>query len=376
MCPLHGPSAAQRPAQGVEIHGWGLHVGIARLLLTPQRRVLIEALAFLFVGAEVLADPCPQLGAGGGTSLAEVHQIAAASHALNLHLAERAALTSAWGDCGHASHAQNGQLRAMSEERAVLRVLQLSDPHLLADPRGRCRGRVAMGALHHAWQQALAQLGQPPDLLLISGDLCQDESLGGYVHLRELLELWGVPAALLPGNHDHPGLMRAALGRQAWIAPAVVPLAGWQLLLLNSHRPGSVAGWLDAPQLAWLQCQLQVASAPVLVALHHPPVPIGSPELDAIALRQPERLWPALLASAQVRGVVFGHVHQHWHGQAPREGGGSLPLWACPSTLAAFSAVQPCPLGRPDWPGGRLIELSPDGVVHTRLLRWPHSQGS
>ena len=37
-------------------------------------------------------------------------------------------------------------------------VLQLSDPHLLADPHGRCRGRVALEALRHGWQQACAQL--------------------------------------------------------------------------------------------------------------------------------------------------------------------------------------------------------------------------
>ena len=97
----------------------------------------------------------------------------------------------------------------------VIRVLQLSDPHLLADPRGLCRGRPALGCLRHGWSEALRQRGQRPDLLLISGDLCQDESLGGYVRLREWLEQavlpLGVAVALLPGNHDHPGLLRCAL---------------------------------------------------------------------------------------------------------------------------------------------------------------------
>ncbi|MFM2173882.1 MAG: hypothetical protein RLZZ54_1809 [Cyanobacteriota bacterium] len=258
----------------------------------------------------------------------------------------------------------------------VLRVLQLSDPHLLADPRGRCRGVMALKALEQAWCQALLQLGQPPDLLLISGDLCQDESLGGYVRLRELLEAWAVPTALLCGNHDNPGLLRAALGRRAWIAPAVVPLAGWQVILLSSHRSGAVAGWLDQVQLAWLWRQLQAGEGPALVALHHPPLPIGSPELDRIALQEPERLLSPLLASPRVAGVVFGHVHQHWQGALERPGGAALPLWACPSTLAAFSAVQPCPLGHADWPGGRLLLLGADGTVTTRLLRWPPAQAA
>ena len=258
-----------------------------------------------------------------------------------------------------------------------MRVLQLSDPHLLADPQGRCRGRLALACLDHGWRQALAQLGSAPDLLLISGDLCQDESWGGYGRLREwLAEVvapLGIPAALLPGNHDHPFLLRAALGRSAALAPAAVPLGPWTLLLLSSHRPGAVAGWLETGQLDWLRQQLAQAPGPALVALHHPPVAIGGDSpLDAIALQAPQALLELLLAQPRVRGLVFGHIHQHWQGQLARPAGEApLLLWGCPSTLAAFSAVQPCPLGRPHWPGGRLLELGAAGAIHTRLLRWP-----
>ena len=259
-----------------------------------------------------------------------------------------------------------------------MRVLQLSDPHLLADPGGRCRGRVALDGLKHGWRQALVQLGQAPDLLLISGDLCQDESWGGYVRLRDWLvaevDPLGVPVALLPGNHDHLGMLRACLGRGvAALAPGILGLGPWQVLLLSSHRPGAVEGWIEPAQLAWLEAQLAVACAPLLVALHHPPLAIGGGSfLDGLALQRPEPFLRLLLACQQVRGVVFGHIHQHWQGQLERPGGGPpLPLWGCPSTLAAFEAVQPCPLGRPDWPGGRLLELGPCGEITTRLLRWP-----
>ena len=259
-----------------------------------------------------------------------------------------------------------------------MRVLQLSDPHLLADPHGRCRGVEALAHLHQAWRQALAQMaGESPDLLLLSGDLCQDESWGGYVRLREFLEQrvapLGVPVALLPGNHDHLALLRAGLGRAAAIAPALLPLGAWHLLLLSSHRAGAVAGWIEPRQLAWLVAQLQQGSGPVLVALHHPPLALGGGSfLDALALQQPQQLLAPLLASPRVRGVVFGHIHQHWQGSLERPGGGEpLPLWGCPSTLAPFEAVQPCPLGRPDWPGGRLLDLGAGGEISTRLLRWP-----
>ena len=259
-----------------------------------------------------------------------------------------------------------------------MRVLQLSDPHLLADPRGRCRGRDPLAQLHHGWHQALAQLAAPPDLLLISGDLCQDESWGGYVQLRRFLAASvapaGIPVALLPGNHDHPALLQAVLARSgAALAPALVPLGPWDLLLLSTHRPAAVEGWIEHGQLAWLARQLASGEGPLLVALHHPPVLLGSGSaLDALALQRPERLLELLLASERVRGVVFGHIHQHWQGGLDRPAGGApLLLLGCPSTLAAFNAVQPCPLGRPDWPGGRLLELGATGVIRTRLLRWP-----
>jgi Icc protein len=105
-------------------------------------------------------------------------------------------------------------------------------------------------------------------------------------------------------------------------------------------------------------------------------VPIGSAELDRIALQEPEQLLQPLLASPRVAGVVFGHVHQHWYGALERSSGAALPLWACPSTLAAFKAVLPCPLGHADWPGARLLLLGADGGVTTRLLRWPPARAA
>jgi Icc protein len=254
----------------------------------------------------------------------------------------------------------------------VIRVLQLSDPHLVADPIGQYRQRQPRACLVHAWQQALDQLSCRPDLVLITGDLCQDESWSGYAQLRDLLDAWAVPAALLPGNHDHPLLLHAALGRRVPVAPVALPLGTWTLLLLSTHRAGAVEGWIEPAQLLWLEQQLACAQGPLLVALHHPPLPIGSVALDRIALRSPQPILKALLASTWVRGVVFGHVHQHWQGQLPRAGSApTLPFWAAPSTLAAFEAVQPCPLAKAHWPGGRLLNLAEDGSLVSRLLRWP-----
>jgi Icc protein len=261
-----------------------------------------------------------------------------------------------------------------------MRILQLSDPHLLADPNGLCRGRPSLALLKHALAATLAQLAQdgtPPDRLLLSGDLCHDESWGGYARLRDLLAHDpSLPAAaLLPGNHEHLLRLRAALGRQAVLAPARLPLGqgpgSWRLLLLDSHCPGRVGGRLGASQLAWLDRELLQAGddgAWVLLAVHHPPGPIGDALLDTIALEDGDALLTLLAERPAARGLVFGHVHQHWQGWLP--GPAARPLLGCPSTLCPFPPVQPCPLGRPNDPGGRLLELEASGEIRHRLLRW------
>ena len=254
-------------------------------------------------------------------------------------------------------------------------VLQLSDPHLLADPAGSYRGVVPLRQLGHGLAEALAQLARPPDLLLISGDLCQDESLAGYRLLRELLAPTAIPLALLPGNHDNPALLGKAFGATASLAPAALDLGGWRLLLLSSHCPGNAAGAVDPLQLEWLRQQLAGQDIPTWVALHHPPQPIGIASLDAIALQQPEPLLELLASHGAVKGLLFGHVHQHWQGALV--GRPEVPLLACPSTLCAFPASQPCPLGRPQDPGGRWLELGPEGSWSQGLLRWsPPVSGS
>ena len=253
-----------------------------------------------------------------------------------------------------------------------MRLLQLSDPHLLADPRGRYRQREPLRQL----EAALAEAAHVPhDLLLISGDLCQDETWQGYVRLRELLERRAVPApvALLPGNHDHPALLRAALGRTALIAPAVVEHGGCRLVLLDSHRAGCTGGWLGPRQLSWLGRQLGLApDVPTVVALHHPPLPIGDAGMDAIGLHDGPALLERLSLVPGLRAVLFGHVHQHWQGWMPDRAAPLEPamLLGCPSTLCPFGPVQPCPLGRPADPGGRWLELAAPGALEQRLLRW------
>ena len=252
-----------------------------------------------------------------------------------------------------------------------MRVVQLSDPHLVASPTGLVRGRPA---LSH-WQRGLKEaLLHRPDLLLISGDCCHDESWNGYANLRDSLA--ALPAntgvAVMPGNHDHPLRLQAALGRRATLAPATLARGQWSLILLSSHTSGRTDGAVGDQQRRWLAEKLQTAEQEgrfIVIGLHHPPLRIGEPSWDEIGLRDAESLQQILGPIKTLRGVLVGHLHQHWQGSLPRRP--DVPVMACPSTLCAFEALQPCPLGRAQDPGGRLIDLDSQGSITTSLLRWP-----
>ena len=259
-----------------------------------------------------------------------------------------------------------------------MRLLQISDPHLVADPRGLCRGRQPLQQLRRGLELALSGDHGPIDQLLLSGDLCHDESWQGYCRLRDLLQAWDLPAAFAPGNHDHPQRLRAALARHGSIAPARLSCGSGDLLLLDSHLAASDAGQLGARQLAWLAAQLlQRDGRALLVALHHPPVAIGDPLLDTMALRDGPELLALLRPVAELKAVLFGHIHQHWQGDLPGRAAGLLPvpLLGCPSSLCSFAAVQPCPLGRAEQLGMRLLTIDGAGRFSHALLRW-HPDGA
>jgi len=250
-----------------------------------------------------------------------------------------------------------------------MRILQLSDPHLVAADQGLVRGRPALAHFERALQLGGAL---NPDLVLVTGDLCQDESWGGYARLRRVLSQHvRCSVALLPGNHDHPLLLDAVLGRRWTTAPADLLVQGVRVLLLSSHRVGSAAGVLGSLQLHWLAQRLRCSERrdlPLVVTLHHPPIAIGDASMDAIRLLDQACLEELLRPHRALRAVLFGHIHQHWQGSLPMRP--DVLLLGCPSTLCSFKAVQPCPLGRADDPGGRLLELTADGAIQHRVLRW------
>lgn len=247
----------------------------------------------------------------------------------------------------------------MSPDSTPLRVLQISDTHLFADPAATLYGVNTRETLQRLLDKAVRQ--PRPDLVLATGDLVHDQP-AAYPVLAEMLRQLGAPVAAIAGNHDDAGELRAIQASGLYVG-GMQRLDGWRILLLNTQETGKVSGHLSQSELTLLRDGLRTAGDDhVLIALHHHPVPLHSAWLDRIALDNPDEFFNILDCSANVRGVIWGHVHQEF--DVVRRG---VRLLATPSTCVQFlpRAQQFSLDGKP--PGMRWLSLNKDGRIETEV---------
>jgi len=245
----------------------------------------------------------------------------------------------------------------------TLKVLQITDTHLYAEPESRLLGINTLDSFRSVIEE-FRQTGWPVDLVLATGDLVHDASPSGYRQLAEMLDAFGLPVYCLPGNHDQPQIMREYLVSSHVTTPQVVDRGNWRIVLLDSVIVGEVGGHLEDAQLTLLREALRDSDKPTLVTLHHQPVAVGSQWIDSMGLDNGDALLRIVDQAPQVRGVLWGHVHQTYDDMR-----GHIRLMASPSTCVQFAPNSDDFALDEQQPGFRLLALTPDGKVHSQVLR-------
>ncbi len=240
----------------------------------------------------------------------------------------------------------------------------MTDPHLFADPTRKIYGVNTAQSFRSVLADALGGGVPPPDAILVTGDIGDDMSAGAYRAFREAVGGLGAPVLCLPGNHDAPALMAELLNSDNLQFCGSAKLGAWGLVLLDTHIDDDPAGSLAATELERLESSLRgFADRPVLVCLHHLPLPTGSEWLDNYGLRNAADLLSLLRRFPQVKVVLSGHVHQAFDQQH-----GPFRVLATPSTCAQFTpGTATCVMDlRP--PGYRWLNLLPDGSIRTEVM--------
>jgi Icc protein len=208
---------------------------------------------------------------------------------------------------------------------------------------------------------AVAEWG--PDLLLLTGDLAEDEAEPSYAWLAGELAALKVPVLAIPGNHDDAEALGRHFEASAPRGLLIRDLGDWRLVIMDSAVPGEVSGRLREETLDQLDRALGEGQRPALVALHHQPLPVGSPWIDRYPLLDPSRVW-SVLRRHGARVLVWGHIHQPF--SAELEG---IRALGCPSTASNSVPGQERFLLDGLGPAARWLELGPDGALETGILR-------
>ncbi len=251
--------------------------------------------------------------------------------------------------------------------QSEITVIQVTDTHL-----GRAPGPIRPGypdsdAQLSAVLEDLARRHDAPDLLLVTGDLAEDPETPVYERLLGHLSRIAAPIVALAGNHDDHGIARRSFIEAGHGFDGEQVLGNWLIIGLDSSWAGHAGGLASAPELQRVEDAIRRHPGHwVLVAVHHPVVPVGSLWLDRIGLNNGGDLLALLERHPRVRACIFGHIHQAFDGMHA-----SIRLLGCPSTLVQFQPASPMFALDPIESGYRILRLHPDGRLETEIRRVP-----
>lgn len=255
----------------------------------------------------------------------------------------------------------------MNEPGISARVLQLTDPHLFADRAATLRNCVTAVSLERVLKD-ISRRAWPADLVAVTGDLVQDDSRGAYERFRRLLEPLGLPVHCVPGNHDVSPLMREVLASPPFHYCAAATVGRWLLIGIDSCIDGAAGGRVSEAEMRRLEESIRRRNAShVLVCLHHPPLPVGTPWLDEFGLENGADFLGRLRDHEGVRGVIFGHVHQEF--DAAQDG---IRVIGTPSTCSQFTKGSETFDVDDRPPAYRRLALRDDGGIDTELVWLDH----
>ncbi|MBS1883057.1 MAG: phosphodiesterase [Actinobacteria bacterium] len=232
-------------------------------------------------------------------------------------------------------------------------LAQISDLHL----GERARDGVKPKRCLRTVVAALGRLPDPPDAVLVSGDVAEHGAPKEYRLAAKTIGRLGVPIYVLPGNHDDRATMRASFGIPGeGDAPIdyAVDLGPLRLVVVDSTIPGEDRGGFEAGQLERLEAELGASPKPAIVAMHQPPLTTTMADWDGVNLPAADRgaLARVIARHPQVKAIVGGHLHRV----------ASAALAGCPVLAAPSTYLQ----ARPNF-AAETVELyggAPGFAVH------------
>ena len=243
-------------------------------------------------------------------------------------------------------------------------LAQITDCHIFASAEERLYG-VDTRRSFEAVSKAVLDNSGHLDLLLATGDLSHDGSAESYAYLARQFNDMDIATFWLPGNHDETVSLQTNLTANGIDAAKHILVADWQIVMLDSTISGEVHGRVSGSQMEFLNnCLRDYPNRYALVCLHHQALETGSLWIDQIGLQDSNQFRREVAQHVNVRGVLWGHVHQETHQTI-----GGIEWMSTPSSCAQFKPYSKDFAIGTEAPGYRHLDLHPDGSITTRVHR-------
>ena len=234
--------------------------------------------------------------------------------------------------------------------------------------------------------EIINNLPQRPDFVIHSGDVVTEPNVAAYRLAAETLAPLEVPIYYAVGNHD----TAAGIRRYLLMGPKenvdddpdrlsyTFEVKGYRFLVLDARGPDEIEpnGLLPDSQLKVAAREAGPEGPPLTVFLHYPVLAMNSIWMDDhMLILNGEALHQALRpAQKRLRGVFFGHVHQHM--QNVRDGIRYTSTASVFSQFAAWPGDADIRLDRDEPPGYSFVHLLPDQtIVHHHSFPRPATDG-
>lgn len=208
---------------------------------------------------------------------------------------------------------------------AIHRILQFSDIHICDEGDGH-QGFPVRENFKNSLKQGLKEV--QPDLVIISGDLAEDEGeIGAYRWIKKELETLEVPCLLMSGNHDITTIMAKEMDLELSLSNKLVgtyEIGNFNIIYLDSSED-----FVSKDQLEWMKNQVKHSSKEPLIFVHHPPTLADCRFMDTLyPMKNHEEFWECVKSTKKVKHIFCGHYHTDKTFE--KDG---IMVYICPSTL-------------------------------------------
>lgn len=195
-------------------------------------------------------------------------------------------------------------------------LAQISDTHFRSQGN-KLYGFIDVNAGNADVVAQLNALRERPDAVVVSGDIVNCGRPEEYQQARSTLGRLQYPLFIIPGNHDdkthfleYLQPLCPQLGHDPENMRYAIDDFPMRLLFIDSSLAGASKGWLTDDTLSWIEAQLRAGGdKPTTLFMHHPPLPLGSAQMDPIACENGHLLLQLVERYPSLVRIFCGHNH-------------------------------------------------------------------